>query len=228
MNDVTAQPMLAIDTSGPTLRMAIGFGHDRLVKYEEKIVISHGRVMLKKVDDLLQSSGILRRDLHSLAVSVGPGSFTGLRIGLSMAKGLAVALDLVIVSMSAFELAAWRLRDRDRETTVLIPFKKDSCFAGTVVRGEWRQESVETIAYKDISTLMQSRSMVAYDEDVVRLAQPHGVNGALEVIAIGAEDFIHLGRLKLDRGLIADPALLEPLYVQRSQAEIRYEQRRRT
>ncbi|MCB2229708.1 tRNA (adenosine(37)-N6)-threonylcarbamoyltransferase complex dimerization subunit type 1 TsaB [bacterium] len=228
MSEAPSQPMLAIDTAGPTLRMAIGFGEDRLVKYEEKIAVSHGRVMLKKIDDLLQSSALTKRDLRALAVSVGPGSFTGLRIGLSMAKGLATALDLDMVGVSAFELAAYRLSERPETITVLIPFKKDSCFAVDVAGGEWIESSVRTIAYGELPLLMEKQAMVAIDDEIARRSQPFGVNGSLEIIEIGAADLIHVGRKKLERGDTVAPDQLEPLYLQKSQAEIRYDQRRRS
>lgn len=227
MSGLETLPMLAVDTSGPALRMAIGFGEDRMVTYEEKLVISHGRVMLKKIDDLMHSSGLAGRDLRSLTVSVGPGSFTGLRIGLSMAKGLATALDLVMVSVSAFELAAYKLAERPNPVTVLVPFKKDACFSVTVSGGEWIDRSVAAVAYRDLRATTDGEDLVALDEGVVTRARGSGVEREIELIPLAAADLIHLGRQKLRRADVADIDTLEPLYLQKSQAEIRFDQRQR-
>ena len=227
MSDPTTTPILAIDTSGMTLRMAIGYGEDRLVKYEEAIRISHGRVMLNKIDHLLQSAGMPKSDLGAVAVSVGPGSFTGLRIGVALAKGLALGLNLDVVAVSTFELAAYRLADRTAPVTVLVPFKKDACFTASVAAGKFLENTVAVLPYAELSGLMPNESLVAVGAEISALAKPHGVNGSLPMIELSAADLVNLGRLKLAEGTLANIETLEPMYLQKSQAELRFEQRQR-
>ena len=126
MTDFETATMLAIDTSTRHLRLALNFGGDRLVKSDEDMDMSHGRVMIRKISNLLESSGATMKDLDAVVVCTGPGSFTGLRIGIALAKGIAVGAGAVMAGVSLFDVAAYKLRSSDDETQVLVPFKKDA------------------------------------------------------------------------------------------------------
>jgi tRNA threonylcarbamoyladenosine biosynthesis protein TsaB len=67
---------------------------------------SHARTLLEDVDALLRQGGASPRDLGALAVGIGPGSFTGVRIGLATARGLALALDLRGAGVSTLDALA--------------------------------------------------------------------------------------------------------------------------
>ncbi len=68
----------------------------------------HSEMLLSLIDGLLRSAGVPVRELDGIACSIGPGSFTGLRIGLSTAKGLAFAADLPLVAVPTLEALALR------------------------------------------------------------------------------------------------------------------------
>jgi len=67
---------------------------------------SRAVTLLEDVDALLRQSGTYTRDVEALAVGVGPGSFTGVRIGLSTARGLALALDVPVAGVSTLDALA--------------------------------------------------------------------------------------------------------------------------
>ena len=67
---------------------------------------SHAVTLLEDVDALLRQSGTQTRDVEALAVGIGPGSFTGVRIGLSTARGLAFALDVPVAGISTLDALA--------------------------------------------------------------------------------------------------------------------------
>src|SRR3989442_5571948 len=67
---------------------------------------AHARDLLLRIDGLLQKTGLRPSDLHGLAVTVGPGSFTGVRIGLSTAKGFAYSLGIGLAGLSTLEALA--------------------------------------------------------------------------------------------------------------------------
>jgi len=123
------QNILAIDTATNRLVLAASYGEDRLVKSDTVVEKSHGQVLLKKIEELLESSSMTPADLEGIVVSLGPGSFTGLRIGLAAAKGIAVASSTPLTGISMFELADYSLRDREDLVWVVIPSRKGEWYA---------------------------------------------------------------------------------------------------
>jgi tRNA threonylcarbamoyladenosine biosynthesis protein TsaB len=92
---------LAFDTATEVATSALVDGREVLGER-----VSHARTLLEDVDALLRQGGAHPRDLDALAVGVGPGSFTGVRIGLATARGLALALDLVGAGVSTLDALA--------------------------------------------------------------------------------------------------------------------------
>jgi tRNA threonylcarbamoyladenosine biosynthesis protein TsaB len=101
--------VLGIESSARQGGAAIVDG-DRLVcESLLNIEVTHSERLLPAIDRLLADARLSLEALEGIAVSVGPGSFTGLRIGLSTAKGLAYATGLPVVGVSTLEAMAWAL-----------------------------------------------------------------------------------------------------------------------
>jgi tRNA threonylcarbamoyladenosine biosynthesis protein TsaB len=100
---------LAIDTAGPRLQLALLAGTGEPDIRVEAIATGHAELIFLRINELLALRGLGYGDLSRLAVTCGPGSFTGLRIGLSAARGLALALSvpaLGIPTLTAISLSA--------------------------------------------------------------------------------------------------------------------------
>ena len=89
--------LLALDTSGPTARVALTNQQGQVRHGDERTSLRHSATLLPLVHDLVARAGIRVEDLGGIACGSGPGSFTGLRVGLAVAKGLALAFDLPLV-----------------------------------------------------------------------------------------------------------------------------------
>ncbi len=217
--------LLAIETSTLALRLALSFGDDRLVKSEETVDRSHGQLLLKKINELFGSAGLQRQDLEGIVVSLGPGSFTGLRIGLAAAKGMAVALQIPIASVNLFEVAAYRLHEVGEPVHVYVALKRDEYVTAVIQEGAVVGGTMHTIfrAAMESSDSAQLATGVGFDiRDV--LPSEKAPDGRFQ-IRFDAADVLAVGKTKLQSGNHADIAMLEPLYLQKSQAEIRFDQR---
>ena len=98
--------LLAMETATSAQSVAL-VGDDRVLaelSYEAKG--NRGGLLLPTVDQVLQTAGLTARDLDAVAVSVGPGSFTGLRVGLATAKGLALGSGARLAGVSTLEALA--------------------------------------------------------------------------------------------------------------------------
>lgn len=219
--------ILAIDTSGVDLRLGVAFGTDRLVKSREPVEKSHGRFIIKKISDLLSSGGLSPAQLTALVVCTGPGSFTGLRVGLAVAKGMAVGLNVPVVGVSLFEIAAYKLAGDDGPVRIVVPYRQNEFFVATVAAGTFKTGEIMIMTAAGLASLNKNIRVAAMGGSLANQIPDLKAADMSESLTYDASELLHLGRLKLSHGQAADLTSLEPLYLSRSQAEIRFAQRDR-
>jgi tRNA threonylcarbamoyladenosine biosynthesis protein TsaB len=103
------KPILAIETSGNLCGTAVYFDNSKYFETVLNLKNSHSEKIFDIIDKTLALAGVELKDLDCIAVSSGPGSFTGLRIGLSAAKGLAMGASLPVCLVPTFEALALQL-----------------------------------------------------------------------------------------------------------------------
>jgi tRNA threonylcarbamoyladenosine biosynthesis protein TsaB len=101
--------ILAIETATLTGGAALLDGDRVLAESTLSVALTHSERLMPAVDRLLEDCGWTARHLEGLAVSIGPGSFTGLRVGLATVKGLALALELPVAPVPTLDALAWTL-----------------------------------------------------------------------------------------------------------------------
>ena len=109
---------LAIETSGRIGSVALALAEGSIVERVFPEGTRHGRDLMPSVAALLAEAGVARSDLERIAVSVGPGSFTGLRVGVAAAKTLAWALGAALVAVPTLDVLA-RGAPPDTEGTIV-------------------------------------------------------------------------------------------------------------
>lgn len=90
--------ILVINTSGKDLEFVLGD------KYKSVAVEKQSIALPAETEKFIAESGVAWRDITAIGVIVGPGSFTGIRLGIAYAKGLAMGLNIPVVGISAFDL----------------------------------------------------------------------------------------------------------------------------
>lgn len=98
--------LLAIETSGDLCSVAVGDSEGTAAVAISERVRGHNEFLLPAIDRLLSEGGYRLRQLDAVAVGVGPGSFTGLRLGIGVAQGLAFGADLGVVPVSSLAALA--------------------------------------------------------------------------------------------------------------------------
>lgn len=101
--------LLVLESSGLVASVALMEEEKMIGEYTVNFKKTHSQTLLPMVDELVKNIGIDLKDLDGIAISNGPGSFTGLRIGSATAKGLAQALNIPIVPVSTLEALAANL-----------------------------------------------------------------------------------------------------------------------
>jgi tRNA threonylcarbamoyladenosine biosynthesis protein TsaB len=111
--------MLAFDTSTPCARVAVISPEGDCLATAEKVAARHSSNLLRLCDEVLRATGTTVAGLAAIACGAGPGSFTGLRVGLAVAKGLALADGIPLVLVSSLDALAVDLAGPRRESLVL-------------------------------------------------------------------------------------------------------------
>lgn len=192
--------ILAFDTTGDVGSIALADGATLL----EEAVISapdgYGHILFLELEKLLDRHKVAWEGIACFAAAAGPGSFTGVRVGLTAAKGLADAADAKAVGVSNLQAMAW--------------------FGTSSLRAPWmdaRRGEIYGAVYDDQLRLIQEEVVMTQDAWVANLpanAQqiPQGSPLARAIAAIAWE--------RLQAGLVQDAAEIDANYVRRSDAEL--------
>jgi len=102
--------LLAFDTATPAVTVALHDGNRILAEHTEVDARRHGELLAPGIRAVLEQSGRSRHELTDVAVGVGPGPFTGLRVGLVTARALADALGVAVHGVCTLDILAWAVR----------------------------------------------------------------------------------------------------------------------
>ena len=106
--------ILCLETSTTNCSVALSVdGQIKVIREENNQKFSHAEKLHVFIDEVLQEADIDKRQVNAVAISKGPGSYTGLRIGVSAAKGLCFALDIPLISTFTLEVLAQQVENKD-------------------------------------------------------------------------------------------------------------------
>ena len=109
---------LAIDTSSRYLAVLAVKGAKVALRYLDDCALKHSVVLMGEVDKALKQVNLAPEECDFFSAVTGPGSFTGIRIGISTAKGFSVATGKPLVPVTAFELIAYNVEDDNFYTVI--------------------------------------------------------------------------------------------------------------
>jgi tRNA threonylcarbamoyladenosine biosynthesis protein TsaB len=191
----------------------------------------HAERLMAMVDEVLARSGCSVRECEAIAISIGPGSFTGLRIGLSVAKGLAFSAGKPIVPVPTLRAIAEQTarRDRDHAVPAILPLldaRKDEVYAalfareGSGLRTVWEERDwplaalAEQVAGMQVLVTGQAAPRLRAALGPAVIHQRPGVAFASTEEARSSAGIVALlGEELLAGGGAADPRTLEPRYI---------------
>ncbi|MDI9570263.1 MAG: tRNA (adenosine(37)-N6)-threonylcarbamoyltransferase complex dimerization subunit type 1 TsaB [Pseudomonadota bacterium] len=122
--------LLALDTSGKTVSVALMSDDATLGEVFFAVERHHSELLLPAVEHLLRGAGLPIDAIDLFACAIGPGSFTGLRIGVGTVKGLALAMDRPVVGVSTLEALAMNAAGLADQICPVIDAKRGQVYAG--------------------------------------------------------------------------------------------------
>lgn len=105
--------ILAVDTSATAASVAVAEENKLIGEFSINTALTHSQTLMPMVDELLKNTGFSVNDIDAVAVNAGPGSFTGVRIGVAAVKGIAFPKNLPCVSVSTLESMAYNMLGND-------------------------------------------------------------------------------------------------------------------
>lgn len=105
--------ILAVDTSATAASVAVAEENKLIGEFSINTALTHSQTLMPMVDELLKNTGLSVNDIDAAAVNAGPGSFTGVRIGVAAVKGIAFPKNLPCVSVSTLESMAYNMLGND-------------------------------------------------------------------------------------------------------------------
>jgi tRNA threonylcarbamoyladenosine biosynthesis protein TsaB len=176
--------------------------------------------LVPQIATLLQKHGLTKSDIDAFVVVSGPGSFTGLRVGLAAIKALAEILKKPIVPVSLLEVVATASRVHGKVAAVLDGGRGEVFFGAYQIAGESVQVLREELLSKT-GFLSEARdSTVATPDPTLAAAARDAGLSVVTVEAPGAEMIARFGWKKMQAGKTVSPEQLEANYMRRSDAEI--------
>jgi len=148
--------VLGIDSS--TDRLGVGLAEDERTMFEDTLdsAREHATRIIGLIDSVLERTSVSKDKLDGVAVADGPGSFTGLRIGMAAAKGMARALDIPIVGVSTFEVVARRIISKYDEFFLVAVVRKGEFYLCRVARGVEIRKSIELVSTANLPSRVGS------------------------------------------------------------------------
>ncbi len=225
--------VLGIETSSPVASVAIVSAEGVKSEITLNAGFTHAEQLLPLIDDSLRQTKILRSDIEGIAVSGGPGSFTGLRIGMATAKGLAHALQLPLVSVPTLKALAFNCAHTQELCSPMMNARKNEIYTALF---RWSDNILEQL-HEDcaISAFKWAEKLKEYAQPVLLVGDGAWMNSEIWEKIIPQKGMIvprissitraaavaWLGREKLLSGEKGSLDQVKPVYIRIPEAEAR-------
>jgi tRNA threonylcarbamoyladenosine biosynthesis protein TsaB len=203
--------LLAFDTATPLVTVALHDGDDVVVEHTSEQRMKHGEQLAPLIERAMKGAGIVRQDLTALAVGVGPGPFTGLRVGLVTARTLGFVLDIPVYGVCSLDVLALEAVDTgtvpgDGDFVVATDARRREVYLASYDAGGVRLDgpAVDKPATLATDAPAVGEGAVLYPDDFPHAAGPTRPSATWLARAVAEE-----------RAELRDP---EPLYLRRPDA----------
>jgi len=205
--------VLGIETSAALCSVAWKNDDQLLLEYNIEIPNIHATLLPDLVKEGFHKISLTPADLGLVAVASGPGSFTGLRIGMSYALGFGYALDKPVVSMTNFEVLAAQSESSYLPVYTLIDARRGNFYVGEFIKNLNSLESYGLYNQKQLKKKLSPDSIIV--TPVKNLALLPALNGEILQVSYSAGIVAGLGLNKYKKTGVNEIEQMEPLYLQK-------------
>ena len=227
--------VLGIDTATMQVGCAVGGQEGVLASFHADRGRRHAETLAPAIQFVCEQARVRLDEISVVAVDVGPGLFTGMRVGIATAKAMAYALRVPMIGLSSLDLLAFQVRHTGRLVAAVIDAKRGEVFCALyrpVPGGVQRDGAYRVCTPADLASELVARNehVLMVGDGAARHAALFGAAGHIELAGSGydhpsAAALVELAQPRALREEFVQPSELEPLYLRKSDAEINWQAR---
>ncbi|MDR5659809.1 tRNA (adenosine(37)-N6)-threonylcarbamoyltransferase complex dimerization subunit type 1 TsaB [Serpentinicella sp. ANB-PHB4] len=229
--------ILVLDTSSVVATVGICNDEKLIGEYTINHKKTHSEKLLPMVDEVLNAAGLKPKDIDVFGVSLGPGSFTGLRIGITTIKVMAQAMAKPVVGISALEALAYNAPFYEGTICPMIDGQRDLVYTASYKWEDNELVQVEEQQVLDINDVLKhyeketgnvlfiGDGAVKHKSKIEEQLTDKGQLPPASLIMPRAASLCEAAKKKVDLGQLQNPKDLLPTYMRKSQAERQYDEK---
>ena len=230
--------ILGIDTSSMAASVAVIEDNKLICEYTINTKKTHSQKLMPMIENMLGLSDLNVREIDAIAVCEGPGSFTGLRIGMATAKAIAHVNDIPVIGVNSLEALAANMNLCDKKICSILDAQRNQVYTGRYQYEGTKLVEIKEIGIQQIDELLEELAQsgeqwILVGEDVYKYEDKIREISNIEIPAASnnvtkAGSLCSVAKVKFDEGKdIFDCYTVNPLYIRKSQAEEQYEEKQR-
>jgi tRNA threonylcarbamoyladenosine biosynthesis protein TsaB len=224
--------ILGIETSTEQVGCAIGGQEGVLASFQVARSRRHAETLTPAIEFVCRQAQIELRQISVVAVGLGPGLFTGLRVGIATGKAIALALRVPMIGIPSLDLLAFPVRHSSRLIVPVIDAKRGEVFTSTyrhVPGGVQRMSPYEVMIPDDLASDLVARreDCLLIGDGATRYAEVFAGNDQIELVTSGtaypsATALVELAQPRVLREEFVHGSEIEPLYLRKADARINW------
>jgi tRNA threonylcarbamoyladenosine biosynthesis protein TsaB len=195
---------------------------------------THSERLMTAVDNTLQQSELSLNDIDVFAVAIGPGSFTGLRIGLSTAKGLSYSTGKPLVTVPTLDAFAWNFSYSMHPVCLMLDARRSEVYAAVY---RWEENGFRTVLEAisvrpeklldklEEKILFAGEGALLYKKRITDIMKDRAVFAGADKMVPSPANVAVLGLERAVRDEYAPAAETVPLYIRKSEAEVKWSEK---
>ena len=179
----------------------------------------HSELLTSSIQDILNENNLSVKDLSAVSIGIGPGSFTGLRIGFSVAKGLCYPHNIKLIGISSLKIIANSVIEKNKNIISLIKDKGEHYYISKYSSDfkEIIQPKIQLIDSNYMNSILDKESIIVINSDESKELISQIVKEKIKVFSrsVSSIDMISLSHKLYDENKFEDMAYIEPMYVKK-------------
>ena len=230
--------ILGIDTSTMAANVAVLEDDKLICEYTINTKKTHSQKLMPMIENMLKLSDLDIKEIDAIAICVGPGSFTGLRIGMATAKAMAHVNNIPLIGVNSLEILGANMDLCNRNICSILDAQRNQVYTGRYHYEGTKLVEIKEIGIQPIDELLEElaqskeewilvgEAVYKYEDKIKEIANIEIPAASNNVTKAGS--LCSVAKVKFDEGKdIFNCYTVNPLYIRKSQAEEQYEEKQR-